>query len=173
MIAKCFPFVHIFSFVKKEKVSWGQVRWIWWLRYDYGIVFGQKLTHKHRCVSWCVLIMQNPWLGFPQFCAFLTNCLAQSAHNFKVVFLIDRTTLWPEFMLHHANANEENSEKNLHILPKLKGFFRSWFFWMLPLGWHGFGFNVIAIHPVIRHQLWPFWANLDRRQHLLSDVHAT
>ena len=26
--------------------------------------------------------------------------------------------------------------------------------------------------PMIRHQLWDFWANLNRRQHLLSDVRA-
>ena len=29
--------------------------------------------------------------------------------------LIDRTTLWQEFMMHHAIAIEENSEQNLHI----------------------------------------------------------
>ena len=33
-------------------------------------------------------MVQNPWLVFPQFCAFLINCFSQSAHNFKVVFLI-------------------------------------------------------------------------------------
>ena len=30
-------------------------------------------------VSWCVIMVQNSWLVFPQFCAFLTDCFAQSA----------------------------------------------------------------------------------------------
>ena len=44
---------------------------------------------------------------------FLTNCFEQSAHNFKVVCLIDRTTLWQEFMMHLAITIEENGEENL------------------------------------------------------------
>ena len=90
-------------------------------------------------------MVQNPWLVYPQFCAFLANCFAQSTHNFKVIFLIDRTTLWQEFMMHYAIAIEENSEQNLHIWPKLTSYFRSW----LSLGWLGFGFNVIGIHSQI------------------------
>ena len=43
------------------------------------------------------------------------NNLAQSAHNFKLVFLIGRTTLWQEFMIYHAFAIEENGKQNLHI----------------------------------------------------------
>ena len=35
-------------------------------------------------------MVQNPWLVFLQFSAFLTNCFSQSAHKFKVVFVIDR-----------------------------------------------------------------------------------
>ena len=90
-----------------------------WLRHDYGFVFGQKLTHKHRCVSCCVIMIRNLWLVFPQFCAFLTNCFVQSGPNFKLVFVIDRTTLWQELMMYHAIANEEKSKQNLHIWPNL------------------------------------------------------
>ena len=68
-------------------------------------------------------MVQNSWLVFPQFCAFLTNCFTQPAHNFKVVFLIDRTTLWQEFMMHHIIAIEKNSEQILHIWPNLMYFF--------------------------------------------------
>ena len=82
---------------------------------------------------------------------FSINCFTQSTHNFKVVFLIDRTTLWQEFMMHHAIEIKENSEQNFHIWPNLMCFSRSWFFWTLPLGWLCFDFNVIA-----------FWANPDR-----------
>ena len=34
-------------------------------------------------------MVQNPWLIFQKFCAFLANWSAQSAYNSKVVFLID------------------------------------------------------------------------------------
>ena len=117
------------QFWEKEIVSGGQVRWIWWLRYDYVFVFGQKLTHKHRYVSCCVILVQNPWSVLPQFCAFLTNCFV---HTFKVVLLIDRTTLCHEFMIHHAIKIVENSEQNLYIWPNMTCFFRSWLFWTLP-----------------------------------------
>ena len=49
----------------------------------------------------------------------LTNCFAHLAHNFKVVFLIHRTTLWQEFMMHHVIAIEENSRQNFYSKPKL------------------------------------------------------
>ena len=109
----------------------------------------------------------NPWLIFPQFYAYLTYCFAQLAHNFKVVFLIDHTTLWQEFMMHHTIAIEENSEQNLNIWPNLTCILRSRLFWTLPLGWLGFGFNIIAIH------LWfatsydvfeQFWIVVEHRQ---------
>ena len=110
---------------------------------------------------------------FPQFCAFLTNCIALSAYNFKVVFLSDRTTLWQEFIVHHAIAIEENSEWNLHICPNLMCFFRSWLFWTLPLGWLGFGFNIIAIHPwFVTSKSEQIWIVVERCKHLLTDVHA-
>ena len=74
------------------------------------------------------------------------NCFAQSAYNFKVIFLIDHTTLCQEFIMHHAIAIEENSEQNLYIWPNLMWFSRSWLFWKLLLRWLGFGFNVILVH---------------------------
>ena len=144
--SKTLSFIRCLQFWEEEKFSGGQVWWIRCLRHDYGFVFGQKLTLKHQCVSRCVNMMPNPWLVFPQFCAFLTNFFAELAHNFKVVFLIDRTTLWQEFMMHQAIAIKENSGQNLHIWPKLTYFFRSWLFRTLPLGLLGFGVNVVAIH---------------------------
>ena len=98
--SKMLSFNRCLQFWEKKRVSGGKVWWIRWLSYDYGCVFDQKLTPKHRCVSCCVIMIQNPCLVFPQFCAFPRKCFAQSAHNFKVVCLIDRATLWQEFMMH-------------------------------------------------------------------------
>ena len=157
--SKTISFHRCLRFWQEEKVSGGQVRKIRWLRHDYGFVFGQKLTHKHRCVSCCLIMEQNPWLVFPQFCAFLSNCLVQSTHNLKVLLLIDRPTLWQEFLVHHAIAIEENSKQNLPIWPNLtlcnalldiSNSFCSIFLLLnrSKTGWLGFAFNVIAMHPL-------------------------
>ena len=71
--SKTLSFHRYLQFWEEEKVSGIQVRWKRWLRPDYGFVFAQKLTYKHRSVSWCIIMMQNPWLVYPQFCTFLTN----------------------------------------------------------------------------------------------------
>ena len=133
--------------VGREKVSGGKGLRIRQLRHDYGFVFGRKLSHKHQYVSWCFIIVQNPWLVSPRFCAFLMNGFAQSAHN----FLIDRTTLWQEFMMHHGIAIEEN----LHIWPNLAlldAFIRMIGLW----------FQCHSHTPMSRYQLWLFSTNLYR-----------
>ena len=104
--SKTLSFLRCPQFCEEKKVSGGQIRWIRWLGHNYGFVFSQNLTHKYRCMSWCVIMVQNSWLVFPQFCAFLTNCFAQSAHNFKAVNKETRTTLWIEFMIYHDIAFE-------------------------------------------------------------------
>ena len=45
------------------------------------------------------------------------------AYNCKVVFLIDRTTLWQEFMMHHAIAIEKISETKPSHLTELNALF--------------------------------------------------
>ena len=107
--SKKFSLYRCLQIWEEQKVSVAQVWWIRWLRHDYGFIFSQKLTYKHRCVSWCLIMVQNPWLFFPQFYAFLTNCCVQLAHNFKVVFLIDHMTLWQEFMIHQSKKTVSKS----------------------------------------------------------------
>ena len=114
------------------------------------------LTHKDRSVSWCVIMVYNSLLVFPQFCAYLTNCLSQSAHNFQVVFLIDRTTLWQEFMMQHGIANEEKSKTTFTID-------RTWrIFSVLALldasiGVNGLWFQCHGHTPTICRQLSSLW----------------
>ena len=77
-------------------------------------------------------------------------------------------------MMHHAITIEENSEQNLHIWLNLRCFLRCGL-WTLLLGWLGFGFNVITIHSwfVTSCDLFEqIWILIERRQHLLSDVHV-
>ena len=115
IVAKRFPFIGVFR-LGKRKNSAGTKFGEYGVNHGfYGFVFGRKLPHKHRFVRWCVIMLQNPWLSFPQFSAFLTNCFVQLAYNSKKCYLTDRTTLWQEFLMYHAIAIEENSEQNLQI----------------------------------------------------------
>ena len=128
------------------------------------ILFLAKNSQASMCVSWCFIMVHNPWLAFPQFFAFLTNCFMQSAHNFKVVFIIDRTTLWQEFVMHHAIAT----------MSKTFTFYLSWRAF-IGLGSSG-RFHIVAIQPwfATSYELFEqIWIVVKRSQHLLSDVHAT
>ena len=98
------------------------------------------------------------------------NCCSQSAYNFKIAFLIDRTTLWQEFMRHHVIVIEENSEQNLHILPNLSSFFG-----LRSSGRFHWNDWALDIHPwfVTSYDLLEeIWIVVERPQHFLSDVHA-
>ncbi|KAG8251670.1 hypothetical protein J6590_074930 [Homalodisca vitripennis] len=88
------------------------------------VVFGQEVTYKQRCVSRGVIVVQKSIFVFSQIRVFLVDCFA---HNLQVIFLIHRSTLWQELMMHHAPAIEENCKQNFHIRPNLACFFRSWF----------------------------------------------
>ena len=67
------------------KVNRSQVRWIEWLRHDYGFVFGQKLTRIHRCV--CELICYHgtkSMIGFSTILCISDELFRVSPHKFKV-----------------------------------------------------------------------------------------
>ena len=93
---------------------------------NISFIFGQKLMHKHLCMSWCVIVVHNQWLVFLQFGAFLTNCFPQSASNLNLIFFINRKKLREEFMIHDAIAIGENSEQNFHIRPSLNRLCLNW-----------------------------------------------
>ena len=93
-------------------------------------------------------MVQNPWLVFLQFCAFLTDCFAPCVRNSNVVFLFNRTNSWciNSWCITPLQLKKTLS-KACHIWQNLTCFFRSWPFWTLPLGWLGFAFNAKAKHP--------------------------
>ena len=72
ILAKRLPFIGVFSFEKSKKTAGAKSG----VYLGWGMMIGQKLIHN----LWCVIAMQNRWFAF---CAFLTNCFPQSAHNFK------------------------------------------------------------------------------------------
>ncbi|UYV81481.1 hypothetical protein LAZ67_20001327 [Cordylochernes scorpioides] len=75
------------------------------------------VAHKQRCVNKGVIVVQKPIFVLPQIRAFLAVCFAQIVHNLQVIFLIDRSTLWQELMIHHAPAIAENCQQNFRIRP--------------------------------------------------------
>ena len=71
-------------------------------------------------------------------------------------------------MMRHAIAIEEMSGQNLHIWPSMM-----WFSALALLGWLGFGFNVIALHPWIITSYDIFkqiWIVIERCQLLLISM---
>ena len=89
---------------------------------SFSTFFWQKI---HAQNSICELMRYHgakSMIGF-SIILFLRYCFTQSAHNFKVVCLIDRIAFWQEFMMHHAIVIEENREQNLHFSPNLACFF--------------------------------------------------
>ena len=42
---------------EQEKFTGGWIWWVRWLRHDYGVVFGQKITNQQWRVSGCVIVM--------------------------------------------------------------------------------------------------------------------
>ena len=119
-----------------------------WLRFCF-------CPKTHAQASMCELVRYHgakSVIIFPQSCAFLTNCFAQLKHNFKVVFLIKRTTLWQDFMIHHSIAIEENGEQNIFSIL------------VLLVNWA----QCQSHTSIIRHHLWPF----EQIWIVVSDVHA-
>ena len=119
-------------------------------------------------LSWCKI---HDWF----FHNYVRFCFAQSAHNFKAVFLIDRTTLWQEFIMHHAISIEENKWAKSSHLTELDVLFSVLALLNASIGmirlW--FPYHSHTITPMIRYGLFVFWIVFKRRQHILSDVHAT
>ena len=132
-----------------------------WGMISFFFVFGQKLTFKHRCVwagslSW----LQNPWLVFQQFCPLPTNCFAESAYNFKVIFLIERRRARIHDAPRHWNRRKQWAKPS-HLTELVVLFLVC----TLALGWLVFIFNVIAIHPwfVKRYELFEqIWIVVER-----------
>ena len=160
IVAKRFPFVDVFSFGNRTKNAGAKYG-------EYGgwDIIAVLFLVKNSSTSIDVLGGALSWCKIHEW--FFHN----SARFFKTVFFFVRTTLWQEFMMHYVVAIEENSEQNLHIWPNLA---------VLALlnasiGMIGLWFQYHSHTHIIRHQLWPFWANLNRRwtSSTSHDVHAT
>ena len=97
------------------------------------------------------------------------NCFEQSAPNFEVVFLIIHDVTC------HRNRIKQWAKPS--HLTELKVIFSVLALLDAFIGMIGLWFQCQSHTPMICHQLWPFWASLDRRwtssKHILSDVHAT
>ena len=150
---------HCFQFWEEEKIGGGSrpvntvvVAWLWFFCWP---------KTKHRCGNWCVIMVRDQWSVFPQICESLTNDLAESEHNFNVVFFIARTTLWQEFTIHNSLAIEEKCKQNRNIWSNL--LFSVLALPDVSIRMNGFWLQRHSHKLIIFHQLWPFWVNMDHR----------
>ena len=69
IVAKCVPFIGVFNLERGKNQrgpSPANMMVEAWLRF----CFWPKFSHKCRCMSWCVIMMQYPWLVFPNLMSF-------------------------------------------------------------------------------------------------------
>ena len=111
--------------------------------------------------SWCKFhdwVLQNSksMIGFCTIACVANELLRQSVHNFKVIFLNERTTLWQEF---HCNRRKQwvkpshytELEVPFSILALLDAFIGMIRLWL----------QCHSHTLMIPHQLWLFWTNFD------------
>ena len=136
IVAKRYPFIGALNFGKWKKSAGSKSS-------EYGgsvmitILFLAKnsRTSIDMCagvLSWCKI---HDWF-LPQFCLFLMNCFAQSAHNFKVPY-------WP------YNLVARIPLQSIETVSKTFAFNQNWralFSFGSSTKIIGFDFNVIAIH---------------------------
>ena len=80
IVAKPIFFIHVFSFGKRNKSA--VAKSLVYLGWDMIMVlFSAKNSSTIIYLSWYDIMVQNPWLVFPQFCAFLMTCYTQAEHN--------------------------------------------------------------------------------------------
>ena len=118
--SKTLSFYRCLQFWKEERVSGPKA-----CEYDgLGMITGLFLAKHSRTI---IDLWAGPKsiIGFSTILCVSDEMRLQSAHNFKVVFLIDRTTLWQELIVLLAITIEENSKQNRHIWLNLRSFFRS------------------------------------------------
>ena len=57
----------------------------------------------------CELVPYHGTKSMISFFTILTNCFMQSPHNFKAVFLIDRTIMWEGFMMQNRDTQSNKT----------------------------------------------------------------
>ena len=75
----------------------------------------KEITHKHRHVSWCVIIVQNPWLVFSRFCAFPMNFAPRNRRITSRQYSLLTVRPCGKNSRCTTPLQSRNSEQNLHI----------------------------------------------------------
>jgi len=131
---------------KQKKVQWRQIWRVGWLGYNGHFIFRQKIAHKERRVSWCIVVVQHPTLVRPQLRPLPAYGFPQMLQNCYVKLLVYCLTMWNGFMVDYNLPVKEN-QHHLHV-----GSTHSSFLWSgqslpHPLWWMSLGFDVTAINP--------------------------
>lgn len=71
-------------------------------------VLGEKLALNDGCVSWRIIVVQNPCVLSPQIRSFLPHFLPQTLHNDQTIMFIYGLALREKFVVDDAPIVEEN-----------------------------------------------------------------
>lgn len=128
-----------------------------------------------RGMQWCVVLMQNPQVVFPQFRSYLTDCFVQTPYDGQIVFCIDFLTRWKEFLVHNTAIIKENREHDLDFWLQTASSLRTCFIFQTPFWWLLHCFDVVLVNPCFIISYDPFHVcavSGYRRNHLRRHQHS-
>ena len=93
--------------------------------YNSRFVFRQKIAHKERRVSWCIVVVQHPTLVRPKLRLLPGYGFPQTLQNCYVKLLVYCLTTWNEFVVDYTLPVKENQHHHLHVGLTHSSFLRS------------------------------------------------
>ena len=110
---------------KQKNVRWSQIWRVGWLGYNGHFVFRQKIAHKERRESWCIVVVQHQTLVRPQLRPLPAYSFPQTLQNCYVKLLVYCLTIWNEFVVDYTLPVKENNQHHLHVGSTHLSFLRS------------------------------------------------
>jgi len=124
IVSKRRPFKVDFNLGNRKKVRWSQILRLGWLGYNGRFVFRQKIAHKERRVSWCIVVVQHPTLVRPLLRPLPAYSFPQTLQNCYVKLLVYCLTTWNEFVVDYTLPVKEN-QHHIHVGSTHSSFLRS------------------------------------------------
>ena len=148
IVTRRFPFIGVFRFRKRKKSTGAKS-----VGYGGWGMITVLLLAKNPCTS------IDGWAGALSWCK-IHDWFFYHSVRFWGIASRNRCITWPYDLVPRIHdlprhCRQRKQWEKPSNLTKFDVFFRSWLFWTLPLGWWGFDFNFIVMHPwfITRYEL--------------------